>query len=156
MDEEFEYKGHTFKIETEQDDDPTPPWEKFDDYGVVSGWEHRKAHDREVCLIEHRGARRFYDVQASNLKAKREGWGLSPENLKKAFGDKTPTKGQIRAEAVRLDMENIRQYLEGQWCEMVVVVTHVESGEFTSLGGVDSRTVEEYKEELAAELLKEL
>lgn len=76
----FELEGLTFKVEFPDDEDAGPPWEQGDGYGIVSDWTRRDKKPGEVVLSTDRSSKRFYDWQATNKKAKEEGWGLTDEH----------------------------------------------------------------------------
>lgn len=78
--EVYEYRGHTFRVSIEQDDDMRAPWEEHDGHGPVSDWTSRDKKPGEWLLSKDRHSKRFYDAQEANEMAKRDGWGLTEEH----------------------------------------------------------------------------
>lgn len=136
-------EGYVFKVFLPDDDRNIPPWEDYDGHGPVSDWESRGKHPGEWVLNSDYGSKRFYDAQEANKIAKRDGWGLNDTALrelrerinrvrKKVPGTRLgnhreilellpeeqwrePTKGEIRAEAVRRDYEFLCGWCTDRW-----------------------------------------
>jgi hypothetical protein len=124
--EVFEYQGFSFRVTVEQDCDMGAPWEEHDGHGIVSDWTTRDKASGERVLYSDRYSKRFYDVQGTMARAYAEGWGLSDKSraaLMYRLGKKTGrdftvhplTKGEIVAEAVRLDFEYCRGWCNEDW-----------------------------------------
>lgn len=114
----FKYRGYQVTIEVHQDEDMREPWKEHDGHGVVSGWETRDKRPGERVLNTDRNSRRFYDVAATLVIAKRDGWGLSDKDkaaLAAKLGHK-PTTREIIAEAVNQDFEHLRGWCNDEWC----------------------------------------
>ena len=89
--------------------------------------------------------------------ARRDGWGLCDADkakLAKKLG-RTPTRGDIVAEAVDRDYEHMRRWCADLWQYVGVIVTHEESGESASLWGVESED-DDYLERTAHELADDI
>ena len=214
----FAYLGLTFCLTTERDDDHGAPWEEEDGHGPVrelcrAGYSqngHYKNHGKRpgewIFSSDDRHATIYaYDAQAAMIEARRDGWGLSPENLQ-ALRDKIanraalaaayreqssmpqgvrpsahiraaelapqfmrePTKGDIAAEAVRLDFEHLRGWVSDEWeysslkVELCDVDGDTIDGEAEYLGGVvfeygdEESLIKEYGEDMAHELASRL
>lgn len=143
----FERHGRTFRVELPQDDDNDAPWDREDGHGPVSDWARvdsctgrpvKEPGDR--VLIRYRGDFRTYDMAGAMKLAKRDGWGLSPENVAKlrARLGREPTAGDIRAEAVEQDYERLRGWCADEWTYIGVLVTDVATGDSESLWGIES------------------
>jgi hypothetical protein len=149
----FEHEGMRFKVGFERYDGYSEPWKEFDGHGEVSDWTRRDKRPGEIVLSSDHGSKRYYDVQATTAKAKRDGWGLTEEHkaellsrLRRAvFGVrcedgefrvreqcgpwKPLTQGEITAEAVRRDFEYLRGWCNDDWTFNVVTVTLMVEGE---------------------------
>ena len=132
---EFTHNGKTYIVQIEADTDHGAPWEENDGHGHVTDWETRDKRPGEVVLTHDRYTKRFYDVAETMRTARRDAWGLSPDAMARflerrefAWRNRAnrrrletvgylvgpmpkPTRGEILAEAVRLDFE----FLQG-WC----------------------------------------
>lgn len=162
----IERAGLRFRVNFEQDCDYGAPWDECDGHGPVregrtSSYGHASKAPGERVLGTTRWATWFYDVAAATELAKRDGWGLSPQDvadLGKRLGHE-PTAGEIRAEAVRQDFEYLRGYLRDDWGYVVVRVVMVndddeETGEPDYLGGVE--TFKNYHEVTAWDMAGDL
>lgn len=162
MKEKMEHKGHWFLVEVERDEDMGEPWKVHDGHGVISQWTCRNKLPGERVLVEDRGSRRYYDIEATMKRAKRDGWGLDAkdtEDLTKKLG-RAPTKGEIIAEAVEQDYQRMKAWCNDDWYWVYVKVTLLDVGgkktEFrNSLGGIDGDDQEDYLKEVAEELADE-
>lgn len=159
----FEYQGYTFKVEYNRDDDMQAPWEEHDGHGIVSDWTSRDKAPGERVLSEDRGSRRYYDVQASMRKARKEQWGpihcatcgqeSSSEQGWEAYTKGThatpmdhpfvrESAGKQAARAVEADYEYLRAWCHDEWEWTYAVVMLLdddgdETRETASLGGID-------------------
>jgi hypothetical protein len=112
-----EYRGHSLKITVHFDDTGDAPWDNCDVHGPVSDWTRRDKRPGERVLNEDRGSRRFYDFAEAVRIAKRDGWGLGDKEkaeLAKRLG-RTPTAGDIVAEAVERDYAYLRGWCNDEW-----------------------------------------
>lgn len=158
----IERGGRTFRVNIEQDELRRAPWEDEDGHGIVSDWESRNKRPGELVLCEDGRSKRFYDIPASIEIAKRDGWGLCPEELE-AFTLKlkrTPTKAEITAHAAHLDYYNLRAWCNDEWRYVGVIVTDISEDEdaetdySNALWGIESNAGE-YLETVAHELIDE-
>lgn len=140
MNDTIVINGHTYTVETEYDLYNDPPWEQCDGYGVVSDFESRPKHPGERILANsHRGCNRYYDVQATMRIARRDGWGLSADELAELTQclRRAPTRRQITARAVDLDFEHLRGWCNDEWHYITVTVTDLDTGKYESTGGIE-------------------
>jgi hypothetical protein len=165
----LELKGLTFRVDIRPDDSMGAPWDEHDGHGPVRYERAPTSRDAakspgERVLCQDRGTTWLYDWQGAMRLAKRDGWGLSPEDrsvLAKRLG-RDPVPGEVRVAAVQRDYDYCRQYLEGYWYWCGVVVTLLDTdGEATreteSLWGMESEPgtyLEETARELAAEIAR--
>lgn len=136
----FERNGRTFSVTHPYDDSGDAPWERDDGHGPVTNWTTREKRPGEWLLGADRSHRRYYDAQEATQIARRDGWGLAPDDLaafEKQEGRKA-TRRMIAAEAVRRDYEHLRRWCNDQWQYVGVVVKHPDSGESESLWGIES------------------
>lgn len=123
--ETIEHKGRRFLVSMHFDDDSSPPWEREDGHGPVRYCEDGEPLQRgETVLYDLPRGRYVYNFGAALVQAFREGWGLCPEDVQALAArlGKKPTKGQIRAEAVRKDMAYVRGWAADHWFYMGVCV----------------------------------
>lgn len=162
----FEHKGRTFRVEFPYDDDAGAPWDREDGHGPVSGFRYHapgqgskppKAPGERI-LYWGRGAYRTYGFAEAMRIAKRDGWGLSDADtaaLAKKL-KRTPTRGDIVAEAVERDFEYLRRWCTDQWSYVGVVVRLAdEPTRSESLWGIESDAYD-YLEETAHELAEQI
>lgn len=82
MTDTFEYKGSTFTVQHEHDDSHGAPWDENDGHGVVSEWQHSYETPRgSWVLASDRRSQRFYNWYETMAIAKRDGWGLGPDDV---------------------------------------------------------------------------
>lgn len=132
------YAGQTFEtLDTQTgvryvatihfDGDTPPPWENEDGHGPVSDWRStstKQAGERVLNRDEPRARARFYHFADACRIARREQWGLSPEDSA-ALGSRlrrAPTRREVAAEAVRLDFERLKAWCADQWSYVGVTV----------------------------------
>ena len=140
--DEFEVKGRRFRL-TIHSDDLGPPWKEHDGHGVVSDWTTRAKRPGERVLNEDRGSKRYYDIEATMVIARKD-WGF--------------TDGAAAAKAVEADFQRMYGWCNDQWGWVwlkVELISGRSKGEFESLGGIESDS-EEYISECAYELAEEL
>lgn len=137
---EFEVDGIAFSCEVDFDNGLALPWEEFDGHGVITkvyAWSLEDLKKRPGQIVLHRGERHgytyLYDVQASQKKALKEGWGYLGDD---EFGI---TKRQRAAEAVKRDIEECRKWLCGDkfWVSIAVYPTEEGDDAAEYLGGVE-------------------
>lgn len=161
----FEHNGRTFRFEFERDNDHEPPWEDGDGHGIVSDWrpkDDKRAGEKVLSREDRWGGRcRFYDVQATQAKALKEGWGIGPEEeqaLAQQLG-RVPTKRQIVAAAVEREFQWIRRWCNDEWFYGGVVVTLLDEDMFheddKSVWGIESEDIAT-QDEVARQLTDEL
>lgn len=128
--ETLQHSGRAFRVELYADDYAAPPWEAEDGHGEVIYLERgERPGPGFVHLWDDRHGTWVYGFGAALLQASRDGWGLSPDALAaltRGLGKK-PTRGQIRAEAVRADMRHMAGYLRGDWGYVGVSVSLLDS-----------------------------
>lgn len=150
-----------FQVEIEHDIACGAPWEEHDGHGPVSVWTTRKKKPGEWVMSQDHHHRRYYDFEEAMRIAKRDGWGVSEEEIK-AFelkhGSK-PTKAQVAEMAVRQDFEYLSGWSNDEWSWQFVKVTLLDpEGNPTNvnavLGGVESLDNQPY--ETAMELAEDI
>ena len=152
MSERFTYEGFDFIMELEPDNDSDPPWENGDGHGIVSEWRAKDSKRPGERILHQDGSScRFYDWQATMLKARKEGWGV-----KKPLPGLT--KRAITALAVEQDFERMRRWCNDEWwyVGVVVMLDEYDSTKQRSVWGVESDCgdyIKEVRNDLAAELL---
>lgn len=147
--DEFEYKGHKFKVEFPQDNNYEAPWERSDYHGPVRRVFRReqKRPGERVLAGEYRDGYHLYDfAEAINLAKTK--WGVVATDGK--------TQGQVAAEAVEQDFEYLRRWCNDQWQYVGVVVTLLDVPDYSdSLWGIESDQ-NEYLTETAYELADQI
>lgn len=124
----IEKNGMRFRIHIEDDSDHGAPWEECGGHGVVSDWTTRAKKPGELVLCAGRREKRFYDVAASMVIAKRDGWGMSP-SLKEEWERKSGqplTAGMIAAAAVDADFEHLLRWFNDDWRYVGVCVEQID------------------------------
>lgn len=154
----IEIDGCIFTWWTERDDDNDAPWERCDCFGIVSDWTSReKKRPGEKVLQEDRGHYRLYDWAATMKLALCEGWGIDDEKLvrlEQHLGRKATRKEIVEA-AVQGDFEFLQGWCNNEWHYIGVVVKSEDTGEISSLWGIENEE-EAYQEEVAQNLAREL
>lgn len=157
----IEHKGLTFRIEVKPDGDMGAPWDEHDGHGPVrvARVVHDHAHKEpgERVLYADRGDAWLYDWAEAMLIARRDRWGLAPDDkaaLAKKLG-RAPKPDEIREAAVQADFDYCRRYCTGDWHWAGVVVTLLDTdgeptSETESVWGVESDS-HDYHKELAQE-----
>lgn len=126
---DFEHNGKQFRAFIKCDYGSETPWDREDGHVDVSDWQRRDKRPSEVIINEDRGSRRFVCLREAMVKATREGWGLSDEPMQaltERIGRK-PTKKEVTAEAVRLDVERMRAWCADEWGYIGVCVCLLDS-----------------------------
>ena len=152
MSEHFTYEGFNFIMELVSDGDSGPPWKNGDSRGIVSEWRPNDSKRPGECVLHQGGSScRFYDWRATMLKARKEGWGLPPDEAKGL------TKTQIIALAVQQDFERMRRWCNDEWwyVGVVVILDEEDSKEQRSCWGIES-DCEDYIREVRNDLAEEL
>ena len=141
-----------YVVRVEYDDDADAPWDREDGHGPVSDWTTRAKRPGEWVLNSNRSCKRFYDAQAAQALARRDGWGADGA-----------TQGERAANAVRADFDLLRAWCNNDWCYVGVCVTLmvpdgfgalVESTCGHSVWGIES-TSDDYLLETAHDLAEE-
>lgn len=157
---DFAHNGHSFRAFIEQDDDATPPWERYDGMVPVTDWENRDNRPSEVIINDNRIARRFVCVRAAIEQATRDGWGIGDDHLASLTSKlgRAPTKREVIAEAVRLNIEFMRAWCADEWCYIGVCVclldengTPIGDKYASAVWGIESNA-DDYIHEVAREL----
>lgn len=166
MSETFTHNGHDFTVTIEHDTDMRHPWEEHDGHGVVresrqphySYCSDKKPWERPLNHANRHECQFYYDMRATLALAKKDSWGVSPEVIEAytANHGKPPTPRQITAMAVEADFQYLRKYIAGDVAWYWVRVTHAESGEYESLGGILCEDGDAYLMECARELAREI
>jgi hypothetical protein len=157
--ETCEIAGLQFRVEWFHDSDMGAPWDEHDGHGKVrTDWSRGRPEKApgEVLMHSNHGSHWFYDVAESIRIAERDGWGIAPEAreaLTKKLG-RQPSKREVIAESVRLDMESMRGWLRNDWhwCGIRVCLLDDEGEETEyedSLWGIESNSPEYHKEVIA-------
>lgn len=158
----FEHKGHDFTVTYEHDDNHGEPWKECDGHGIISEWTARDKRAGERVIASDGSRKRFYDIEATMKLARRDGWGLAPDELAKLTVKlgRTPTKREVTAESVERDYEFLRGWCDNEWHYVGVIVALAKfPDEDRALWGVESNSasyLDEVARELADELLREL
>lgn len=131
----FTHNNRKFLARVYADHDMGRPWEEHDGHGDIrqgytgfTGYAEKRAGEVVIGEVSFSHSRRtvwLYDVAATIKRAHKEGWGLAGHHeiaLEEKLG-RTPTKREIVAEAVRLDMERMSAWLNDRWtwCGVSVV-----------------------------------
>ncbi len=157
---DFEHNGKQFRVFIECDYDAGFPWDREDGHVNVTEWERRDKRPSEVIIKEDCGSRRFVCIREAIAKATREGWGLNDGGMQ-ALAEKLnrkPTKRQVIAEAVRLDIERMRAWCNDEWGYVGVCVSLLDS-EGESIGNKYAATlwgIESDSDEFIREVTREL
>jgi len=113
-------QNQEFEVRRYFDNDTGRPWDESCGHGPVREINSRD-EKRPGEVIMTSGCRNAYmwayDWQAATVLAARDGWGLADEE-KAALAAKlkrTPTKKEIRAEAVRRDFEFLNGWVRDDW-----------------------------------------
>ena len=91
-----------------------PPWEEHDGHGPIrTGSADNKAPGERALAHDL-----LYDWQGAMQLAKEDGWGLGPDQLATLASGlgRTPTPGEVRAEAVRRDFLYCKGWVNDEWC----------------------------------------
>lgn len=164
----FTHDGHTYKLEIERDECYLEPWKISDGHGVVTDWVRRSKRPGEYILAEDRGLYRYYDYAASLSIARKDGWGLSPEQfaeISRHVG-RSATPAEVTAAAVQADYERLRDWCRDEWYYVAVTVTRLkpdsdapggyfETRHRASIGGVES-DAGDYLNDIAFQLAAEV
>jgi hypothetical protein len=161
IEQTFEHKGFTFKLETRHDPQAGPPWEECDGHGPVreaevdDDGEAATLRDGELSLCWHEHGPYVYDVEGALEQALEEDWGPRVEG-------ETPFQRAVRT--VRADFEYLRGWATDEWSYCTVFVTLLDKqGHDTSLrdsfGGIednDGAYIHDAARGLADDLLEDV
>lgn len=145
--ETFEHRGAIFKVTFPYDEAMQAPWIEHDGHGIVSEWTTREKAPGERVLVRDRHSYRYYDVQASLKKARKEGWDAPP------YGEGTKRQQAVRA--VERDYEYLRGWCNDEWHYCGVVVKRLDRPGDDALWGIEDNA-DEYLVEVAYELADEI
>lgn len=148
----FEYRGRTFKYHADPDEFMSAPWDEHDGHGVISEWTTREKSPGERILCEDHRSKRYYDVQATMVRARTDGWGCPHTEAHEVNGVRFvfpghTTPGKVASCAVEEDYRRMRGWCAGDWCWVSVRVELVEydddddevtTDEGDSLSGIES------------------
>ena len=159
------HRGFTFRVDIENDGSNEAPWHKSDFHGPVSGWTRREKSPGELVLNQDRSSKRYYDLQGAMALAKKDGWSLCAADTAKLAAKlgHAPSKGEIRAEAVRRDYEDLRGWCNDDWRYVGVIVTLIPDDEESddvptdysyAIWGIESYSTD-YLQETALELAEQ-
>lgn len=121
---EAERDGFTIRAAIHDDDDTTPPWEREDGHGEVTGWTRRAKEPGELVLSEDRDSKRFYDFAGACRKALAEGWRNREDARAVEAGEPVKRSArEVASRAAREDFETLRAWCRDDWHYCGVVVT---------------------------------
>jgi hypothetical protein len=150
-------EGFELTARIAHDDDTTPPWDREDRHGPVSGWTRRAKRPGERVLCEDRlSGARHYDFAEAVRIARRDGW--------RASGDPgLGTPGEVAARAAAHDFEALRAWCADEWFYCGVVLSVSRDGvtlddHAASLWGIEANhpgSDNAYLTEVAEELAEE-
>ena len=117
--------GFVLTFRAEYDSYHGAPWEEECGHGPVSEWTSRAKRSGDLVLCSDRSSCRFYDFAEAMRIAKRDGWGLAPEELAALASrlGRAPTGGEIREAAVRADFERLKGWCDDKWQYVGVILT---------------------------------
>lgn len=155
-------------VGTPYDEDMGPPWKEHDGHGLVTREGHHrfglgtkppKSPGERILCWDH-GYYRIYDFAGTMKIAKRDGWGLGPEEIEALHAKlgRPPTKGEITAESVERDFNHLRRWCDNQWHWIGVIVKLFDADgeeiDSDSIWGIEDDT--DYWQEVASELVENL
>ena len=152
--------GWYVEFKSEYDNDHGEPWKEECGHGPVTDWVRRDKHAGERVLCSDGRVKRYYDFAEAMRIAKRDRWGLNPDELAKLTAklSHTPTKGQITEAAVEADFKLLKDWCDDKWHYIGVIVTlydaEGEERDERSLWGVEDS--DDYYQTIASELADEL
>lgn len=150
-----EHAGYTLNLEWFSDECHGAPWEEEDGHGPVSEWTSRDKRPGERVLNKDRSSARYYDFAEAMDTARRDGWGLAEDDIAKLAArlGRTPTQGDITAEAVERDFKWLRDWCNDVWHYVgySMTVTSPEGDDvpiaMDSLWGIDSPSMKDFAAE---------
>lgn len=116
--ETFTHCGREFEVSLFDDGDNGAPWGNSDGHGPVRFIRDSEPLEKgETILCDMNRGRFVYNFGQALLIASRDKWGLAPNDLTRLTQTlgKKPSKGQIRAAAVRADMDYLRGWCLDDW-----------------------------------------
>lgn len=133
----------TFKVEIVQDNDSGKPWKECEGFGPVreaeKGYYDRYLTKKPGERVLHLGDRNcyswVYDWQGAIALAKRDDWGVSPENRPDNW-EKLSAKQQ-REIAVQHDFDFLKAWCDEDWVWSGICVTLLIEGEDGDLAPYD-------------------
>lgn len=122
---DFTHHGLSFRAFIEYDHAAEAPWEREDGHAPVSEWTSRDKRPSEVIVSTDRRSNRFVCIREAHARARAQGWGLGSDDMQ-ALRDtlnREPTKREVIAHAVKLDIERMRAWCADDWCYVGVCVS---------------------------------
>jgi hypothetical protein len=123
--EEFKIDGRAFRASFFYDPFMGAPWEENDGHGPVREVRNREEKRAGEIILEFEQNRYWlYNVQGATTLAL-DSWGLGDEEhafLAAKLG-RAPTKREISARAVEIDVSHLRKFLRGEWHWVIVTVS---------------------------------
>lgn len=110
-------EGFSLSVAVDKDEDSNAPWQENDGHGVVNGWTQREPKEGEVLLGEFGKGKLYYDTLASLEIAKRDGWGLPPEEAEGLTPD------EIAAKTVERDLSRLKAWVNREWYFCYITVS---------------------------------
>jgi hypothetical protein len=127
---DFTHAGRKFRANCYHDSDAGRPWENSDGHGPVRAIRSRddkKPGERIMTSGDRHAYVWAYDVQEATKIARRDGWGLNPDELAKLAAKlgRKPTPGEIVARAVENDFEFLNGWVCDRWHYIGVSVVRI-------------------------------
>ena len=127
--------GLTFEVSIEQDEDSHEPWKECDGFGPVReirrGYYDRHFSKKPGERILHDGGDRntswAYDWAGATALAKRDGWGISPEDRPTDWNSLNAAQQHVLA--VQRDFDFIKAWCDDEWVWCGVCVALMIEGE---------------------------
>ena len=160
--------GRTVRVQWAYDNDHSPPWTGSDGHGDVreSHTPHRRKegdkrpYERPLNAHADRTSWEYhYDWAGAIKKAKKEGWYSGDINTFMMLTWKhkrVPTNGMTAQYVVERDYQYLRSWVRGEWHWCGIIVEDDETGVEQSLWGIESENVDDFHEEIIAQLADEM
>ena len=154
----FEHNGNRFRVAFLSDDTMGAPWDEHDGHGPVTKAPLRANYRGYISKAPGQrflGEHWLYNFAEAVRMAKRDGWRALED-----VGRADMTRGQLAARAAEEDFQRLKDWCEGRWCWIGVVVTLLDddgdaTDETASLWGIES-DAGDFLEEVARELADEI
>jgi hypothetical protein len=142
------YLGLAFNVEYRDDYTGDTPWENSDGHGPVSDWTREEPGPGDRVLVEDWPSRRLYRFDEALDIAKRDQWG--------AKGDGALSPDEKARRAVEADYEFLRDFCQGHWSYVGIVVTLAGTKHSRSLWGIESNANASYLAEIEQSLMDDV